>query len=170
MSKHFPQLDMLHGNELFLGSWFKARQYILCSVWEKERKFFPAFFSILFCSVSRPITVIHQKKTFQLWKVPQEKFWRKNCLKSILLEGWSLLSGLSVQITDPPGKHYCTELQMWQLGGYNNICDICMPSNTWPSGISPVPVSSSGNMIPGLATPQAISQGGLNIRGKNIWC
>lgn len=48
MSKHFPQLNMLYGNVLFLGPWFKARQYILWSVWEKEQEFFPAFFLLCF--------------------------------------------------------------------------------------------------------------------------
>lgn len=116
---------------LALGSRPGSTFYAQCGK-KSEIFFLPFFHSVLFCKQTNYSHTPKKKKTFQLWKVPQEKFWRKNCFKSILLEGWSLLSGLSVQITDPPGKHYCTELQMWQLGGYNNICDICMPSNTCP--------------------------------------
>jgi len=51
----FPQL-----NALFLGPWFKARHYILWSVWEKEQEYFPAFFPALLHSVRKAITVMHQ--------------------------------------------------------------------------------------------------------------
>lgn len=98
MSKHFPQLNTLHGNALFLGPWSKAKQYILWSVWEKEQEFFPA----LLCKQSNYCHA--PEKTFQLWKVPQEKFGGIKCLSSILLGDYFPPTALPRQIIDPSWK------------------------------------------------------------------